>query len=81
MKKDYWLYGLAVVTGILVWVVVSEASGRERRGTPSGISTLVFRWSALYLPRLVMLSRASRGDGGRSSYWPIFLDAVHPRAG
>src|SRR2546429_5909502 len=29
MKKEYWLYGLAVVTGILVWVVVSEASGRR----------------------------------------------------
>lgn len=29
MKKEYWLYGLAIVTGILVWVVVSEASGRR----------------------------------------------------
>ena len=29
MKKEYWLYGLAVVTGILVWVVVSNASGRR----------------------------------------------------
>ncbi len=29
MKKDYWLYGLAVVAGILVWVVVSNASGRR----------------------------------------------------
>jgi hypothetical protein len=29
MKKDYWLYGLALVTGILVWAVVSNASGRR----------------------------------------------------
>ena len=29
MKKDYWLYGLAVVTGVLVWVIVSNASGRR----------------------------------------------------
>ena len=29
MKKDYWLYGLAVVAGTVVWVVVSEASGRR----------------------------------------------------
>jgi hypothetical protein len=29
MKKDYWLYGLAVVTGIVVWVVVSTLSGRR----------------------------------------------------
>jgi hypothetical protein len=29
MKKEYWLYGLAVVTGILVWVAVSNATGRR----------------------------------------------------
>lgn len=29
MKKDYWLYVLAVVAGTVVWVVVSEASGRR----------------------------------------------------
>jgi hypothetical protein len=29
MKKDYWLYGLAFVAGTVVWVVVSEASGRR----------------------------------------------------
>lgn len=29
MKKDYWLYGLAVVAGIVVWVVLSKASGRR----------------------------------------------------
>jgi len=29
MKKDYWFYGLAVVTGIVVWVVVSTVSGRR----------------------------------------------------
>jgi len=29
MKKDYWSYGLAVVTGIVVWVVVSTLSGRR----------------------------------------------------
>lgn len=29
MKKDYWFYGLAVVTGIVVWVVVSMVSGRR----------------------------------------------------
>jgi hypothetical protein len=29
MKKEYWLYGLALVTGILVWVVVSNATGRR----------------------------------------------------
>ena len=29
MKKDYWLYGLAVVTGIVVWIVVSTVSGRR----------------------------------------------------
>jgi small-conductance mechanosensitive channel len=29
MKKDYWLYGFAVVTGIVVWVFVSTVSGRR----------------------------------------------------
>ena len=29
MKKEYWLYGLAIVTGILAWVVVSNATGRR----------------------------------------------------
>jgi hypothetical protein len=29
MKKEYWLYVLAVVAGTVVWVVVSEASGRR----------------------------------------------------
>ena len=29
MKKDYWFYGLAVVTGIVVWVAVSTLSGRR----------------------------------------------------
>jgi hypothetical protein len=29
VKKEYWLYGLAVVIGILVWVVVSNATGRR----------------------------------------------------
>ena len=29
MKKEYWFYGIAVVTGILVWVAVSTASGRR----------------------------------------------------
>lgn len=29
MKKDYWLYGLAIVAGAVVWVIVSEASGRR----------------------------------------------------
>jgi hypothetical protein len=29
MTKDYWFYGLAVVTGIVVWVVVSMVSGRR----------------------------------------------------
>lgn len=29
MKKEYWLYGLALVTGILVWVAVSNATGRR----------------------------------------------------
>ena len=29
MKKDYCFYGLAVVTGIVVWVVVSTLSGRR----------------------------------------------------
>ncbi|HSQ51130.1 MAG TPA: hypothetical protein VLL94_07660 [Nitrospiraceae bacterium] len=29
MKKEYWLYGLAVAPGILMWVVVSTASGRR----------------------------------------------------
>jgi len=29
MKKDYWLYGVAVVIGAVVWVVVSTVSGRR----------------------------------------------------
>ena len=29
MKKDYWLYGSAVVIGIVVWVAVSMVSGRR----------------------------------------------------
>ena len=29
MKKEYWLYVFAVVAGTVVWVVVSEASGRR----------------------------------------------------
>jgi len=29
MKKDYWLYGVAGVVGIVVWAVVSTASGRR----------------------------------------------------
>jgi len=29
MKKDFWLYGVALVAGTVVWVVVSEASGRK----------------------------------------------------
>jgi hypothetical protein len=29
MKKEYWLYGLALVTGILVWAAVSNATGRR----------------------------------------------------
>jgi hypothetical protein len=29
MKKDHWLYGVAVVVGIIVWVVVSTVSHRR----------------------------------------------------
>lgn len=29
MKKDYWLYGVAVLSGVLVWIVVSAVSGRS----------------------------------------------------
>lgn len=29
MNKDYWLYGLAIVIGAGVWVVVSTVSGRR----------------------------------------------------
>jgi hypothetical protein len=29
MKKDYWLYGLAIVAGTVVWAVVSTVSGRR----------------------------------------------------
>ncbi len=29
MKKEYWLYGVAVVVGIVVWVVVSKVSHRR----------------------------------------------------
>ena len=29
MKKEYWLYGFALVTGILVWAAVSNATGRR----------------------------------------------------
>ncbi len=29
MKKDAWLYGVAVVVGIIVWVVVSHVSHRR----------------------------------------------------
>lgn len=29
MKKDHWLYGVAVVVGIIVWIVVSKVSHRR----------------------------------------------------
>lgn len=29
MKKDYWLYGSAVLVGIAVWIGVSSLSGRK----------------------------------------------------
>lgn len=29
MKKDYWLYAVAVVAGVLVWVAVTAVSGRR----------------------------------------------------
>ena len=29
MKKDSWLYGVAVVAGIVVWVTVATVSGRR----------------------------------------------------
>jgi hypothetical protein len=29
MKKDYWMYGLAIGIGIVVWVAVSTVSGRR----------------------------------------------------
>jgi hypothetical protein len=29
MKKDYWLYGLAIMIGIAAWIAVSTASGRR----------------------------------------------------
>ncbi|BCA52958.1 membrane protein of unknown function [Nitrospira sp. KM1] len=28
MKRDQWLYGLALVSGILVWIVVASISGK-----------------------------------------------------
>lgn len=29
VKKDYWLYGVAVTVGIIVWIVVSKLSSRR----------------------------------------------------
>jgi hypothetical protein len=29
VKKEHWLYGIAVAVGVVVWVVVSEVSGRR----------------------------------------------------
>ncbi len=29
VKKEHWLYGIAVAIGVLVWVGVSEVSGRR----------------------------------------------------
>lgn len=29
MKKEHWLYGTAFVSGILVWMPVSSASGKR----------------------------------------------------
>lgn len=29
MNKDYWLYGLAFLVGIVVWIAVSTVSGRR----------------------------------------------------
>jgi len=29
MKKDHWLYGTALFSGILVWILVSSYSGRR----------------------------------------------------
>ena len=82
MKKDYWLYGLAVVTGVLVWVIVSNASGRREAWDS--------QWYFLISVPVVCVISAALGFveprrpwrwGGRSSYWSVFLDAVHPRAG
>jgi len=82
MKKDYWLYGLAVAVGTVVWVVVSEASGRREAWDS--------QWYFLISIPVVCVVSAALGFvepsrpwrwGGRSSCWPIFLDAVNPRAG
>jgi hypothetical protein len=29
MKRDFWLYVIAAISGVLVWVVVSSLSGRR----------------------------------------------------
>ena len=29
MRKDYWLYALAVVTGVVTWAAISTISGRR----------------------------------------------------
>jgi hypothetical protein len=44
MKKDYWLYGLAVVTGVLVWVIVSNASGRREAWDSQWCFLRLWRW-------------------------------------
>src|SRR6185295_18855203 len=53
--------------------------GGERRGIPSGISSLAFRWSASYLLCSVLLSRAGRGDGGSLLLLASFPGCCSPR--
>ena len=64
MKKEYWLYGLAVVTGILVWVVVSNATGRREAWDSQWYFLISVPVVCVVSAWLGLLSRAGRGDGG-----------------
>lgn len=64
MKKDYWLYGVAVVVGITYGLSCPRFPTGERRGIPSGISRSAFRWSVLCRLSWALLCRTGRGDGG-----------------
>jgi cytochrome bd-type quinol oxidase subunit 2 len=64
MKKDYWLYGLAVVTGVLVWIIVSNASGRREAWDSHWYFLISVLVVCVISAALVLLSRAGPGDGG-----------------
>lgn len=82
MNKDYWLYGLAVLVGIIVWIAVSTVSGR-REAWDSG------SYFRIGLP-VVCVASAALGFlepsrpwrwGVAPPHWPVLLDALDPGTG